>query len=180
MKFYTKTGDDGTTGLLGSQRVKKFDLRMEAIGCLDEANAALGLCRAFVCSIEIQEIILIIQKQLYQVMGEVASEKDVAEKFRSINQESITWIESTIEKVSQNTSIPTEFIVPGDTKGGAFLALSRTVVRRAERRLAELLDQDIIENQDLLIFLNRLSSLLFILELYENFVSGKGEQTLVK
>jgi len=180
MKFYTKTGDDGTTGLLGSQRVKKFDLRMEAIGCLDEANAALGLCRAFVCSIEIQEIILIIQKQLYQVMGEVASERDVAEKFRSINQESVTWIESTIEKVSQNTSIPTEFIVPGDTKGGAFLALSRTVVRRAERRLAELLDQDIIENQDLLIFLNRLSSLLFILELYENFVSGKGEQTLVK
>jgi cob(I)alamin adenosyltransferase len=180
MTFYTKSGDDGSTSILGNQRVKKYDLRMETIGCLDEANAALGLSRAFVCSLEIQEIILKVQKQLYQVMGEVASEKDIADKFRSINYESVTWVENTIENISQKTSIPSEFIVPGDTKGGAFLALSRTIVRRAERRLAELLDQGTIENQELLRFLNRLSSLLFILELYENFISGKGNQTLVK
>jgi cob(I)alamin adenosyltransferase len=153
---------------------------METLGCLDESSAALGLCRAFVCSVEIQEIILIIQKQLYQVMGEVASEKEIAEKFRSINQENVTWIEQTIENISQKTSIPSEFIVPGDTKGGAFLSLSRTIVRRAERRLAEMFDHNVIENQDLLKFLNRLSSLLFILELYENFIVGKGDQTLVK
>lgn len=180
MTFYTKKGDDGTTGLLGNQRVKKYDLRMETLGCLDESSAALGLCQAFVCSVEIQEIILIIQKQLYQVMGEVASEKEIAEKFRSINQENVTWIEQTIENISQKTSIPSEFIVPGDTKGGAFLSLSRTIVRRAERRLAEMFDHNVIENQDLLKFLNRLSSLLFILELYENFIVGKGDQTLVK
>lgn len=180
MTLYTKKGDDGTTGLLGNQRVKKYDLRMETLGCLDESNAALGLCRVFACSIEIQEIILEIQKKLYQVMGEVAAEKEIAEKFRSINQESVIWIENKIETISEKTSIPAEFIVPGDTKGGAFLALSRTMVRRAERRLAELLDQEIIENHDLLKFLNRLSSLLFNLELYENFVSGKGDQTLVK
>ncbi|PKO06600.1 MAG: ATP:cob(I)alamin adenosyltransferase [Chloroflexi bacterium HGW-Chloroflexi-3] len=180
MTFYTKTGDDGTTGLLGKDRVKKYDLRMETIGSLDETSAALGLCRSFVCSIEIQEIVLKVQKQLYLVMGEVASEKDVAEKFRVINQESVTWIENTIENISQKTTIPSEFIVPGDTKGGAFLALSRTIVRRAERRLAELLDLGIIENQELLRFLNRLSSLLFILELYENIIVGKGDQTLVK
>jgi cob(I)alamin adenosyltransferase len=180
MTFFTKTGDDGTTGLLGKDRVKKYDLRMETIGSLDEASAALGLSRAFVCSIEIQEIILKVQKQLYLVMGEVASEKELAEKFRAINQESVTWIETTIENISQKTAIPSEFIVPGDTKGGAFLALSRTIVRRAERRLAELLDLGYIENQELLRFLNRLSSLLFILELYENFIVGKGDQTLVK
>src|SRR5690606_11829220 len=115
-----------------------------------------------------------------QVMGEVASEKEIAEKFRSINQENVTWIEQTIENISQKTSIPSEFIVPGDTKGGAFLSLSRTIVRRAERRLAEMFDHNVIENQDLLKFLNRLSSLLFILELYENFIVGKGDQTLVK
>jgi cob(I)alamin adenosyltransferase len=86
----------------------------------------------------------------------------------------------TIENISQKTTIPSEFIVPGDTKGGAFLALSRTIVRRAERRLAELLDLGFVENQELLRFLNRLSSLLFILELYENFIVGKGDQTLVK
>ncbi len=180
MTFYTKKGDDGTTGLLGNQRLKKYDLRMETLGCLDELSAALGLCRAFVCSVEIQEIILKTQKQIYQVMGEVASEKEIAEKFRSINQENVTWIEKTIENISQKASIPSEFIVPGDTKGGAFLALARTIVRRAERRLAELVDHNDIENQDLLKFLNRLSSLLFILELYENFIAGKGDQTLVK
>jgi cob(I)alamin adenosyltransferase len=180
MTFYTKTGDDGTTGLLGKDRVKKYDPRMETIGSLDEASTALGLCRAFVCSIEIQEIILKVQKQLYLVMGEVGSEKEVAENFRAINQESVTWIEMTIENISQKTTIPSEFIVPGDTKGGAFLALSRTIVRRAERRLAELLDLGFVENQELLRFLNRLSSLLFILELYENFIVGKGDQTLVK
>ncbi len=180
MAFYTKTGDDGTTGLLGSQRVKKYDLRMETIGCLDESNAALGLSRAFVSSAEIQEIILKVQKQLYQVMGEVASEKSIVQEFRSINHASVAWIEETIDNISEKTSIPSEFIVPGDTKGGGFLALSRTIVRRAERRLAELLDQGSIENRELLRFLNRLSSLLFILELYENFISGKGDQTLVK
>jgi len=81
MTFYTKTGDDGTTGLLGKDRVKKYDPRMETIGSLDEASAALGLCRAFVCSIEIQEIILKVQKQLYLVMGEVASRKRSSGKF---------------------------------------------------------------------------------------------------
>lgn len=180
MAFYTKTGDDGTTGLLGKDRVKKYDPRMETIGALDEANAALGLCRAFVCSAEIKEISLIIQKQLYQVMGEVASEKDIAEKFRSINHESVFWIEKTIEEISQKITIPKEFIVPGDTKGGAFLALGRTIVRRAERRLVELIDQKMVENVELLRYLNRLSSLLFVLELYENLISGEGDQTLVK
>jgi cob(I)alamin adenosyltransferase len=113
-------------------------------------------------------------------MGEVASEKEIAEKFRSINQESVSWIESTIDIISQKTSIPSEFIVPGDTKGGAFLALGRTVIRRAERGLAELIDTGLVENKELLRFLNRLSSLLFVLELYENYISGKGDQTLVK
>ena len=180
MGFYTKTGDDGTTGLLGKERVKKYDIRMETIGCLDEASAVLGLSRAFVCSTEIQEIVLKVQRQLYLVMGEVASETEIAEKFRSVNQESVSWIESTIDRISQKTSIPSEFIVPGDTKGGAFLALGRTVVRRAERGLAELIDTGKVENKELLRFLNRLSSLLFVLELYENYISGKGDQTLVK
>jgi len=180
MAFYTKTGDNGTTGLLGKNRVKKYDIRMETIGTLDEANAALGLCRASVCSNEVKEIILTVQKQLYQVMGEAAAEKDVAEKFRSINQESVKWIETTIDSISQKTKIPSEFIVPGDTRGGAFLGLARTIIRRAERRMVELFDNKILENEELLKFLNRLSSLLFVLELYENFISGKGDQTLVK
>jgi cob(I)alamin adenosyltransferase len=180
MSFYTKTGDDGTTGLLGKGRVKKFDLRMEVLGSLDEASAALGLSRAFACSIEIKEIILKIQRQLYLLMGEVASEKDVVNHFQAINQDHVVEIESIIENISKKITIPNEFIVSGDTKGGAFLALARTVIRRSERKLAELIDLGFIENLELLRFVNRLSSLLFVLELYENSIAGKSEQTLVK
>ncbi|HSM26338.1 MAG TPA: cob(I)yrinic acid a,c-diamide adenosyltransferase [Anaerolineaceae bacterium] len=180
MSFYTKTGDDGTTGLLGKERVKKYDVRMETIGALDEASAALGLARAFVCSVEIKEITLLLQKKLYLVMAEAASEESVADQFRSINQESVLEIESIIDHISQKISIPSEFIVSGDTKGGAFLGLSRTVIRRAERRIAELIDSGLIENKELLRFINRMSSLLFVLELYENSIVGESDQTLVK
>ncbi len=180
MSFYTKKGDEGTTGFLGKERVKKYNLRMETLGSLDEANATLGLCRAFVCSTEIKEIVIKIQKDLYLLMGEVASEKEIAEMYRKINPENTIWIERTIDLISHKTSIPSEFIVPGDTKGGAFLALARTVIRRAERRLVELIDSGLVENQELIRYLNRLSSLLFVLELYENQVCGKGNQTLVK
>lgn len=180
MSFYTKTGDDGTTGLLGKERVKKYDLRMETIGSLDEASAALGLSRAFACSVEIKEICLQLQKSLYLVMAEVASEEAIADRFRSIHQDNVKEIESIIDRISNKIKIPSEFIVSGDTKGGAFLGLSRTVIRRAERRLAELIDIGQITNKELLRFLNRLSSLLFVLELYENNVAGERDQTLVK
>jgi cob(I)alamin adenosyltransferase len=180
MAFYTKKGDDGSTGLLGKERVKKYDLRMETIGCLDEVNAALGVCKAFSSSNEIQEIIFLIQKQLYKMMGEVSSEKEIAGQFPGITDADISTIENTIDVIGKRTTIPREFIVPGDTKGGALLSLARTIVRRAERRLVELLDAKVIENKKLLQFINRLSSLLFVLELYENQISGKGKQTLVK
>ncbi len=180
MTFYTKMGDDGTTGLLGKERVKKYDLRMETIGCLDEVNASLGICRAFSSSNEIQEIILSIQKQLYLVMGEVAADKNVATFLPSISNSTVLELEKTIELIGLKTKIPKEFIIPGDTKGGAFLSLSRTIVRRAERRMVDLIDSNVIENKELIKYINRLSSLLFVLELYENQISGKGKQTLVK
>ena len=180
MSFFTKMGDDGTTGLLGKGRVKKYDLRMETIGCLDEVSASLGICRAFSSSNEIQEVILSLQKQLYLMMSEIASERDVATKFSGISNQNVLELEKTIELIGQKVKIPKEFIVPGDTKGGAFLSLARTIVRRAERRMVELVDSNMIENKELLKFINRLSSLLFTLELYENQISGKGKQTLVK
>ncbi len=180
MSFYTRNGDDGTTGLLGKDRVKKFDLRMETLGCLDESNAALGLSRAFVGSVEIKEIVLKMQKMLYLVMGEVAADEENREKFSAIKPEHINEVEAYIDHISKKTKIPSEFIVPGDTKGGAFLGLARTVIRRSERRLVEMFDAGLVKNQYLLKLLNRLSSLLFILEIYENSVVGETGQTLVK
>ncbi len=180
MSFYTRNGDDGTTSLLGKGRVKKYEVRMETIGTLDEASAVLGLSRAFVCAVEIKEIILKIQKLLYLVMGEVAAVEETADRFSVINKDHVSEIEEIIENISKKTRIPSEFIVPGDTKGGAFLGLARTVVRRAERRLDELYDVGQIKNMELLKFANRLSSLLFVLELYENSVVGESDQTLVK
>lgn len=180
MSFYTRNGDDGTTGLLGKGRVKKYENRMEALGCLDEASAALGLSRAFVCSVEIKEIVLKMQKLLYLVMGEVAADEENRERFSVIKQEHITEVEELIDQLSKKTKIPSEFIVPGDTKGGAFLGFARTVTRRAERRLVEMFDTGLVRNQSLIKFLNRLSSLLFILEIYENSVVGETGQTLVK
>lgn len=178
--FYTRNGDDGTTGMLGNQRIPKHSLRMEAIGSLDEANAGLGIVRSQARSVEVREIVIKIQKQLYMVMGEIAASKENAQKFRKIDQATISWIEGEIDRISNLVNIPREFIVPGDTNGGAFLALARTIVRRAERRVSELFSLNEIENKNLLSYLNRLSSLCFVLELYENNLVGKGDQTLVK
>ncbi len=180
MSFYTRTGDEGTTGLLGKERVKKYDLRMQTIGSLDEASTALGLARAFVCSVEIKEITLKLQKLLYLVMGEVAAVEETAERFKAISHNQVVEIEGMIEEISKKIKIPSEFIVSGDTKGGAFLGFSRTVIRRAERNIVELFDSGKIRNKDLLQLTNRLSSLLFVLEIYENSVVGESDQTLVK
>jgi cob(I)alamin adenosyltransferase len=179
-KFYSGKGDDGLTGMLGDQRIPKHSLRMEVIGCLDEANAVIGIVRSQTRSGEVREIILTVQKQLYMIMGEIAASKENAEKFRKIDSTSISWLEGEIDRISEKVNLPGEFIVPGDTKGGAFIALARTVVRRAERRVTELFSLNEIENEFILAYLNRLSSLCFVLELYENNLIGKGNQTLVK
>lgn len=178
--FYTRKGDDGTTGMLGDKRVPKFSLRMEAIGTLDEANAALGVVRSQSCSTEIREIILKVQTQLYQIMSEVAATKENVALFSTIDAESVLWLEEETERISLKVTIPKQFIIPGDTAGGAYLALSRTIVRRTERRVSELISLKELENNEILRYLNRLSSLCFVLEIYENNLIGKGKQTLVK
>ncbi len=178
--FYTRKGDYGTTGLLGEGRVPKFSLIMEVIGSLDEANAALGVVRSQSCSTEIRKIILQVQNHLYQVMSEVAANKENVKLFRKINSETVSWLEEETDRISLKVSIPKEFIIPGDTSGGAFLGLARTIIRRAERRVSELVSLKELENIDILRYLNRLSSLCFVLEIYENNLIGKGNQSLVK
>ena len=178
--FYTRTGDDGTTGLLGAGRARKDAPRLEAVGTLDEANAALGLARS-ICQVSLSsETILTAQRDLYGVMAEVASTPENAAQFRSVDAARVEWLEEQIARIEQSIEPTKEFIVPGDSQAGAALDLARTIVRRAERRLTSLHLEGELENPELLRYLNRLSSLCFVLELLENQQAGHQSPTLAK
>lgn len=164
-KFYTRNGDDGTTGLLGEGRVEKFDLRMEALGTLDELSSALGLARSLLEPGDDNERIVAIQRKLYELMTEVAATPENGEEFKRITPESILELEEEIERISMNVEIPGGFIVPGETPASAGIALARTIARRAERRIAELVKREDLKNNQVLVYINRLSSLLFVMEL---------------
>jgi len=171
--LFTRTGDDGTTGLLGEGRLPKSHPRMEALGSLDEASAALGLARSLCQAEQTGPLLVGVQRDLYALMAEVAATPENAAQFRSLDSGRVQWLESQAEAISALVPLPDEFILPGDSPGAAAMSLARTIVRRAERRLAGLLETGEIKNQILLQYLNRLSSLCFALELLENQQAGK-------
>ena len=177
--LFTRTGDDGTTGLLGEGRLPKSHPRIETLGTLDEASAALGLARSLCKAEQTGPLLTQVQRDLYALMAEVAATPENAAQFRTLDSGRVQWLASQAEAISAVVPMPDEFILPGDSPGAAALSLARTIVRRAERRLAGLLDQGEIENQVLLQYLNRLSSLCFALELLENQAAGI-KTTLVK
>lgn len=178
--YYSRTGDDGYTGVLGLGRLPKHHPRLEAIGTIDEASAALGMARALCQLPQTAEILLAIQRDLYTLMAEVAAIPENAARFRVINAERVTWLEQQIDLISAKVDLPREFTVSGNTPAGAALDLARTVVRRAERRLTELLHQGEIENVYLLHYSNRASSLIYVLEGVEDVVAGKGQELAKK
>jgi cob(I)alamin adenosyltransferase len=171
--IYTRAGDDGTTGVLGQNRLAKYHPRMETLGVLDEASAAVGLARAMSNVPETGKLLKEIQRDLYTIMTEVAATPENARQFPIMAPRRVKWLETQVDAIVAVAPIPTEFILSGDSPGGAALDLARTVVRRAERRVAELLDTGEIENRALLLYLNRLSSLCFALEVFENTQAGK-------
>jgi cob(I)alamin adenosyltransferase len=165
--FYTRTGDKGTTGIIGDERVLKSDLRIEAIGSVDEANAAIGFFRSMMdASDPLYETILSIQKKLYFVMSDLSSQDTDDKRFVRISEEDIGWLESEIAKVEEKLSIPKEFIVPGDHPLGAIMDMARTIVRRSERSLIRYYQMDLDRNPALIQFLNRLSSFCYVAEIY--------------
>lgn len=179
MDFYTRTGDDGTTGLLGEGRVPKTHPRIETLGALDESTATLGLARAQARDPRSSGILLEAQRDLYKLMAEVAATPENAEKFRAIDAARVDWLEAQIGALSATVTMPREFILPGDSLAGAALSMARAVIRRAERRVVELFDEQEVSNPDLQRYLNRLSSLCFVLELLENKAAG-NQTTLAK
>lgn len=173
-------GDDGTTGILGEQRLPKNHPVLEAVGAIDEATAALGLARANSQLTTTGEILLTVQRDLYHMMAEIAASPENAARFRAVDAARVFWLEEQITALEGQVETPGEFIVPGDTTAGAALDVARTVVRRAERQLSGLVLAGEVKNRELIRYLNRLSSLCFTLELFENQVTGRTQPSLAK
>jgi cob(I)alamin adenosyltransferase len=175
-KVTTGTGDTGYTGLLGEQRVPKYDPRPDTFGTVDEATSALGLARATTRDPKVKEIIYKIQQELYLMMGELATPPENYEKMGlRITPEHVQRLEQTEEALKQEVEIPNKFIIPGDTPDGAALDLARTIIRRAERMAVKLLHEKVIENGEVVRYLNRLSDLVFILARYVEVKSSLAE-----
>lgn len=177
--LYTGQGDEGYTSLLGKDKVPKYDLRPEAYGTVDEAGACLGLVRADpTASRRTAELVLAVQRDLWTLMGELATAPGV-ELPRRLSADRVTWLETEIDNLGQAFPPLNQFVLPGDTMIGARLDVARTVVRRAERCVVKLLHEEWLANREIIRYLNRLSSLLFALARYEEHLAGK-ETTLAK
>lgn len=180
-KFYSRRGDDGYTGLLGPERVPKYDLRPEAYGTVDEAQAALGLARASGCTPRTGEILLAIQRELYPMMTELASAGKAKTPLSGlITATQVAQLENWIAELETQVKMPEQFIVPGDSRPGAALHLARTVVRRAERLAVRLAHEGLLDNDQIVRYLNRLSSLLFGLACLEDQAATRSGSTLAK
>lgn len=180
MKIYTKTGDAGDTGLFGGGRTAKSDPRVEAYGDVDELNAALGMARASEMMPRIDEVLVPIQRDLFSLGAMLATPdrekmKQHLEKAR-IDEARISELERAIDDGDAELEPLTAFILPGGTHKAAALHLARTVCRRAERRVVAL--RSSAEVPDIVVvYLNRLSDLLFTLARVANRRAGAGEVT---
>ncbi len=173
-KVTTRTGDTGYTGLIGKERVPKWDPRPDTFGTVDEATSALGLARALAREPRVKEIILRLQRELYVLMAELATSPEEQGKHPSmtITAEHVAGLEALADELKREVEIGNVFVVPGETVPGAALDLARTVIRRAERMTAKLLHDGAVANPELLRYLNRLSDLVFVLARYEE--AGEG------
>ncbi len=175
-KVTTGTGDTGYTGLLGEERVAKYDPRPDTFGTVDEATSALGLARAMAQDQKVKDIIYRVQQDLYLLMGELATTPENYEKMGlRMTIEHVQHLENIEEQIKQEVVIPNKFIIPGDTLDGAALDLARTIIRRAERMAVKLLHDGGIANVEVVRYLNRLSDLIFILARYVEVKSSIAE-----
>lgn len=178
--YFTGGGDDGWTSLLGDERVPKDSPRPVAYGAVDEASAVLGLARASTSSETVAKVALVIQRDLYGLMAELAALPQNAATFRTIDEARVAWLEGQVTAFGEEVEMPKDFVVGGDSLPGAHFDLARTVVRRAERAVAGLALSGDIENPQILRYLNRLSSLCFVISLWENQRAGVSRPTLAK
>lgn len=163
-KVYTKTGDDGTTGLVGGNRVKKYDPRLEAYGTVDELNACIGVIRSYSIPEEISDLLIQIQNKLFNIGSRLASDEkgDALTANLAIKYEDIELLEKEIDKLEESLPELRNFILPGGELSMAQCHMARTVCRRAERRIVEFAEHSPVQSE-IIKYLNRLSDFLFVL-----------------
>jgi cob(I)alamin adenosyltransferase len=163
-KIYTKTGDDGTTGLVGGNRVKKYDPRLEAYGTVDELNACVGVVRSYDIPLDIKEILIKIQNKLFNIGSRLASDEkgDAFTVQLIIKTEDIEVLEKAIDRFEEGLPELRKFILPGGELSVAQSHMARTICRRAERRIVEFSEQTAVQ-PEIVKYMNRLSDFFFVL-----------------
>ncbi|HZH72740.1 MAG TPA: cob(I)yrinic acid a,c-diamide adenosyltransferase [Mariniphaga sp.] len=162
-KIYTKTGDDGTTGLVGGTRVKKYDLRLEAYGTVDELNAAVGVVRSYDMPDAMKEKLEEIQNKLFNIGSRLASDDkgDAYTMKLSITPEHVLSLETGMDEMEDGLPELTQFILPGGEPASAACHVARTICRRAERRILEFANHSTVDIETMR-YMNRLSDFLFV------------------
>ncbi len=168
MSIVTKTGDDGSTGLMYNRRVSKCHPQVEAYGAVDELNAALGLARASTRQSFVSDRLLQMQKSLVPVMGELATQPDdlpryAKDGFALVSPEMTAQLDRMALEIEAQKPPVQDWAIPGANLSAATLDLARTACRRAERRVCALQESGRLHNSQILIFLNRLSDVLWLL-----------------
>ena len=164
MRVYTRTGDDGTTGLIGGTRVQKYDLRLEAYGTVDELNSWIGLIRSQEISRSDIKDLIEIQNKLFVISAHLATDAakvDIADKL-SCCEDDILFLESTMDQILDTLPPLKNFLLPGGSNAVSYCHIARTVCRRAERRAYKLSSGTPVPAV-VLKYLNRLSDYLYVL-----------------
>jgi len=166
-KIYTKTGDDGTTGLVRGPRRSKADLRVECFGTVDEANSFIGMARLHTGSMpKLDRLLARVQNDLFDLGSDLATpgaDPAGAPPSLRITAQQTEWIEEQIDHYNEGLKPLTSFVLPGGTPLAVALHLGRTVTRRAERLVVELIAAEPDVNNAVMVYLNRLSDLLFVM-----------------
>jgi cob(I)alamin adenosyltransferase len=177
-KIYTKTGDDGTTGLVRGPRRLKHDLRVNCFGTVDEANSTIGVARLSTVSMpKIDSLLGRIQNDLFDLGSDLATpgaDPEGSTPSLRVTPAQVAWLEQMIDIYNDGLAPLSSFVLPGGTTLAAALHVSRTVVRRAERLVVELVVSDSGTNSQAMVYLNRLSDLLFVLARVAN-ANGKND-----
>lgn len=179
LRIYTRTGDDGTTGLFGGERVSKAGVRVEAYGTVDELNAHLGASTAACTDHDLCEILRAIQNDLFLIGSDLSTPENRTLTRGSIaierlSADPVVRLESSIDLLESQLTPLTAFILPGGCQMASHLHVARTVCRRAERRVITLAETD-ATNPEIVRYLNRLSDLLFVMARVANARAGRAD-----
>ena len=171
-KLYTKFGDLGETSLLYGGRISKNDLHTEAYGITDEAVSAMGLARATTDDLRVKDVLRDLQRELFTIAAELATEPDKYELFQQhfqpVTQDMVTNLETIIDGLEEDVEMPKVFILPGGSPSSAAIDLARCIIRTAERRVVALREAGKLTNDLIITYLNRIGDLLFVVARYQD------------